>query len=417
MKFRDLHQTIKIRIITDFFTDITQMSILPFMAIYFSSHVGAGVAGILLMMNIIISIIVGLYSGYLSDRIGRKKMLVIAQIIQVIALTVMSIVNSPLITSVWMTYLMFIFSNVSSSLIGPAASAMIIDVSSEKERPYIYGLGYWTGNIAIALGATLGGLLFEEYKFLLFLMFLIVSIATLIIIVFFIKESLIEVDTNHNEQPIKLGIYKNYLNVLNDRGFMLFVLATVCIMSLEFQLDKYIAVRLKDQFSTTFLSFEITGIKMFSIIMLINTVTIVVATLQISKWLGRFNAKAVLTIGLAIYSVSFTTFAYSNSFLLLIIAALLFTLGELMYSPIRQTILAGIVNDKSRASYMAIDNLSYNVAMLIGSVGLTLGAWLPSSVMSILYFGLGISGLICYRKAIKVKDQQKPSDKQVLQVN
>lgn len=417
MRFRDLHQTIKIRIMTEFFTDITQMSILPFMAIYFSSHVGAGMAGILLMLNIIISIIVGLYSGYLSDRIGRKKMLVVAQVIQVIALTIMSLVNSPLITSIWITYLMFIFSNVSSSLIGPAASAMIIDVSSEKERPYIYGLGYWTGNIAIALGATLGGLLFEEHKFLLFLMFLFVSIATLFIIVFFIKESLIERDTDDNEQPLKLGIYKNYLNVLSDRGFMLFVLATVCIMSLEFQLDKYIAVRLKEQFHTNFFSFEITGIKMFSIIMLINTITIVLATLQLSKWLGKFNAKAVLTLGLAIYSVSFTTFAYSNSFLLLIVAALLFTLGELMYSPIRQTILAGIVNEKSRASYMAVDNLSYNVAMLIGSFGLTLGAWLPSSVMSIIYFGLGISGLICYRKAIELKQNSTKSQHDLIQVN
>ncbi|WP_273130962.1 MDR family MFS transporter [Bacillus weihaiensis] len=408
MKFNDLHPNIKIRIMTEFFTDITQMAILPFMAIYFSSYVGAGLAGILLMINILLSIMVGLYSGFLADRIGRKKMLVSAQAIQIFALLVMTVVNSPWLTSVWITYAMFIVSNISSSLIGPAASAMIIDVSTEKERPYIYGLGYWTGNIAIALGALLGGLFFEKYKMMLFMMFLFVSIITLFIIIFFIKETFtFTLDKSETKPSIKTGLIRNYLHVLSDRGFMLFIVATICIMSLEFQLDKYVAVRLKEQFEAELFTFTITGVNMFSIIMLINTITIVFATLQLSKWLGQFNAKKVLTIGLIIYSISFTSFAYSNSFTLLILAAFFFTFGELMYSPIRQTILASIVNEQRRASYMAVDNLAYHVATLIGSIGLSLGALLPSEGMALLYLGLGLCGLVCYRIALSMKEKKE----------
>jgi MFS transporter, DHA1 family, multidrug resistance protein B len=243
-------------------------------------------------------------------------------------------------------------------------------------------------------------------------LFFIVSTLTLLIIVLFIKETLVV--TTISEEPQKqLGIFKHYFSVLKDRGFMLFVLATIFIMSLEFQLDKYVAVRLKDEFHTNLLSFEITGIKMFGIIMLINTVTIVCTTLFLSKWLCKFNAKAVLTIGLGIYAVSFGVLAFSNSFILLLLAALLFTVGELMYSPIRQTILAGIVNEKAKASYMAVDNLSYNVAMLFGSLGLTIGAFIPSYGMAFIYFGLGITGLFCYRNAIRMKEkksQEQPTD-------
>lgn len=404
MKFRDLQPNIKIRLFTDFITDLSQMAIFPFMAIYFSIQVGQGLAGILLMINVLCSIVAGLYSGYLADQLGRKKVMVSALIIQVIALAVMAWVNSPWIHSVWITYVMFLISNVSSGMINPAASAMIIDSSTERERPYIYGLQYWSGNIAISIGAILGGLFFENGRFVLFCLFLLMSVITLVIIVFFIDESTehIHRKTEANKPAFNKNIFSNYWSVLRDSRFMLFVLGTVFVISLEFQLDKYIAVRLKQEFHAHFFGFEITGVKMFSLIILINTVCVVLATIQLSKWLSKFNHQLVLTIGLIIYSISFSILAFSNHMSILIVCALFFTLGELMYSPIRQTILAGLVKDHSRASYMAVDSLSYNVAMLLGSLGLTIGAIAPSSGMALLYFLLGIMGLLCFRSAISM---------------
>lgn len=399
MRIRDLHPNIKIRLVTDFFITLTQMAIFPFMAIYFSSHLGAALAGILLMANVIVSILAGLLSGYLSDHLGRKKIIVIAEVIQVASLLVMTLANSPLLTSVWLTYIMFLFSNVSSSIIGPVVNAMIVDVSTEKERTFIYGIGYWLGNISIAAGAALGGLLFEEHRFILFGLFLLVSVASLIIMIFFIEESL-HIPSSGKSSP-KLNFFQNYGKVLQDRRFMLFTLATILVMSLEFQLDKYIAVRLKDEFHASLFNFEITGIRMFSIIMLINTIVIVLLTLQVSKWLSQFDKKKVLTIGIVVYTHSFSILSMSNSFLIIVIMAFLFTLGELIYSPVKQTVLAGIIDDQSRASYMAVDSLSYNVAMLLGSLGLTLGAIVPPNGMAVLYLCLGLAGMLCYRAAIK----------------
>lgn len=146
--------------------------------------------------------------------------------------------------------------------------------------------------------------------------------------------------------------------------------------------------------------------------MLINTITIVCTTLYLSKWLSKYNPKVILSIGLSIYACSFSVLAFSNSFSLLVLSALLFTLGELMYSPVRQTILAGIVHEQARASYMAVDNLSYNVAMLLGSLGLTLGAFIPSKAMAVVYFGLGIIGLLCYRYSIGIKERKSVEQNQ-----
>ncbi|RXJ00737.1 MFS transporter [Anaerobacillus alkaliphilus] len=407
MSFRNLQTTIKIRLFTDFITDLSQMAIFPFMAIYFSIQVGQGMAGIMLAVNILCSIVAGLFSGYLADQLGRKKVMIFALIIQVAALVIMALVNSPWFVSVWITYLMFLISNVSSGIINPAASAMIIDCSKEEERPYIYGLQYWSGNIAISIGVIIGAIFFESSRFLLFFAFALISLFTLIIIVFFINETMkpVTLVKDTSNPPLNKNIFTNYWSVVNDYRFMLFVIGTVFIFSLEFQLDKYIAVRLKEEFQTMIFGYEIGGIQMFSFILLTNTLIVVVATLHLTKWISKWNHKLILTIGLLIYSLSFSTLAFSNSLTILMLAALLFTLGELMYSPIRQTLLAGIIPEQSRASYMAVDNLALNVAMLLGSLGLTLGAYLSSTGMGLVYLTLGIGGLFCFRFALAKKEQ------------
>lgn len=48
--------------------------IFPFMAIYFSIKLGSAVAGALLLINVIASLVIGLYGGYVGDRLGVKRL-------------------------------------------------------------------------------------------------------------------------------------------------------------------------------------------------------------------------------------------------------------------------------------------------------------------------------------------------------
>ena len=264
MKYSDLHHNIQIRIITDFFTDLTQKSIIPFMAIYLSVRMGAGWAGMLLTINIVASMIVGLGAGYWSDRIGRKKLMVIAQSMQVFALFWLATANSPWMDSVPLTCAMFLLSSISSGITMPIANAMIVDVSSEHERQYVYGLQYWTTNVAITIGALMGGLLFESFRFILFSLVWLESLVTLFILLLYIHETMDKTHSFQPDAPMKKNILKTYGGVLQDKRFMIFFTATVLAVSLEFQMDKYIAVRLKNEFNAQLFSWDISGLQMFS---------------------------------------------------------------------------------------------------------------------------------------------------------
>ncbi|MCP1182757.1 MFS transporter [Paenibacillus sp. 1781tsa1] len=421
MKYADLHPNIRIRIITDFFTDLTQKSIIPFMAIYLSIQIGAGVAGLLLTINIVASMIVGLWAGYWSDRIGRKKLMVIAQTLQVVALLCLAIANSPWMDSIIVTCLMFLLSSLSSGITVPIANAMIVDVSSEHERHYVYGLQYWTTNVAVTFGALMGGLFFESFRFLLFSLVCLESIVTLFILIFIIRETMDKRAMIYNKSaddsgrstrpmeanaPIQRNILKTYWAVFQDKRFMIFFTATVLAVSLEFQLDKYIAVRLKSEFTAQLFGSDISGLRMFSLIMIINTVLVALVAIPFSRWMGRFQSRSIMTVGMCLYTAGFAVLAFSNWAWLLISSAILLTIGELMYSPVRQVMLAGMIPDSDRAAYMAADGLSYNVAALLGSLGLTIGAFLPSYVMAVLYVLMGLGALIFFRMLLRKAEEQ-----------
>ncbi len=406
MKYADLHSNIRIRIITDFFTDLTQKSIIPFMAIYLSIQIGAGLAGLLLTVNIVASMIVGLWAGYWSDRIGRKKLMVIAQTLQVVALLCLAIANSPWMDSITVTCLMFLLSSLSSGITVPIANAMIVDVSSEHERHYVYGLQYWTTNVAVTFGALMGGLFFESFRFLLFSLVCLESLATLFILIFMIRETMDKRVFGCGDAPIQRNILKTYRAVFQDKRFMIFFTATVLAVSLEFQLDKYIAVRLKSEFTAQLFGSDISGLRMFSLIMIINTVLVALVAIPFSRWMGRFQSRAIMTVGMCLYTAGFAVLAFSNWAWLLISSAILLTIGELMYAPVRQVMLAGLIPDSDRAAYMAADGLSYNVAALLGSIGLTFGAFLPSYVMAVLYVLMGLAALVFFRMSLRKAEEQ-----------
>ena len=347
--------------------------------------------------------------------------MVIAQTLQVVALLCLAIANSPWMDSIIVTCLMFLLSSLSSGITVPIANAMIVDVSSEHERHYVYGLQYWTTNVAVTFGALLGGLFFESFRFLLFSLVCLESMVTLFILVFMIRETMEKRALNHGDQsnnsgpsttplesdaPIQRNILKTYRAVFQDKRFMVFFTATVLAVSLEFQLDKYIAVRLKSEFTAQLFGSDISGLRMFSLIMIINTVLVALVAIPFSRWMGRFQSRAIMSVGMCLYTAGFAVLAFSNWAWLLISSAILLTIGELMYAPVRQVMLAGMIPDSDRAAYMVADGLSYNVAALLGSIGLTIGAFLPSYVMAVLYVLMGLAALVFFRMSLRKTEEQ-----------
>lgn len=80
--FRELHPNIRARILIQFLSKVIGSMIFPFMAIYFSREINSSVAGFLLMINVLVQFLAGMYGGHLADIIGRKKLMVTGELLK-----------------------------------------------------------------------------------------------------------------------------------------------------------------------------------------------------------------------------------------------------------------------------------------------------------------------------------------------
>lgn len=383
MGFWSMHRNIKIRIITSFLTRTVSTMIFPFMAIYFSIKLGSAIAGALLLINVMASLVIGLYGGYVGDRLGRKKVMIIGQSIQVISIACMGIANSDYVDSPWLTFVFMLVNSLGSGLMNPATEAMLIDVSTPENRKVMYSINYWAINLSIAIGAIFGGLLFENYRLQLFIVLTLVAIITLYVMAVYMEEVYVARKTVEKKNVLK-DMADSYKVVMKDRAFLIFCAASICTLSLEFQINNYLGVRLQKEFETVHFffgngfTFDLTGIRMLSWISAENTILVVLCSALLIKMLKRFNDLKILYVGLFIYTIGFTILGTSNSLWILLIAGLFQTVGEMMYVPVRQSIMADMVPNEARGSYMAINGMVFQVAKMNGALGVMLGSFIAS---------------------------------------
>lgn len=115
----------------------------------------------------------------------------------------------------------------------------------------------------------------------------------------------------------------------------------------------------------------------------------------INKITDRFSNKHVLLVGLALYSIGYITITSANTWYILICFNLIATVGELIYSPVRNAEQANMIPADKRGSYSAFSNFSFSGADLIARSTIIIGAFLIPTMMSvyigvILMIGIGL---------------------------
>ncbi|MGB2540942.1 MFS transporter [Leuconostoc suionicum] len=187
--WKNLHPNIRKRIQIEFLSRLGSSLIFPFMSIYLFHAYNAQTTGVLMMINIIISFLAGIYGGYLTDVFGRRRLLLFGEFIKLLASIGIVCANLPVYHFPWLTFVMMFLGNIASGLISPASEAMLIDVSTEKTRAFMYAINYWANNLALMVGMLIGGWLFERHFLLLTTILVIININSLLLTKYLITET------------------------------------------------------------------------------------------------------------------------------------------------------------------------------------------------------------------------------------
>lgn len=387
MKWKDYPQNIKVRLITSFFNRAVSSAVMPFMALFFAQELNKVWAGIFLAITVVIGFIVNLIGGYISDRFPRKIVLLTTSMASAVMFLLMTISLIPEENIILLFAIAYIGYMVTSSLGRPAMHAIIIDSTTPENRKGIYALDYWIVNLSMAIGTALGGLLYVNHQIELFILLTLTSFCLPIAYWIWLQD----VHTERLEKLHKnviVDVLNNYQVAIQDTPFVKVVIGSMFVFAAEFSLNSYIGVRLAETFKTVHIGdFEIADVRMLSILNIENMLLVVCLTFLVNKFTDRFSKRKVLLTGLILYTVGYVTVTSANTFYLLILFNFFATIGELVYSPVRNTEQANMMPADKRGSYSAFSNVSFSGADLIARSTIIIGAFLVPTMMSV-YIGI-----------------------------
>ncbi|MEU8176860.1 MFS transporter [Microbispora hainanensis] len=404
-----LHPNLRIRIAVGFLQRLLDSMVMSFMAIYLAFEYGVAVAGVLVVTVMVLGVVGTLAGGHMSDSRGRRRTLLLGETGVCLTFALMAVADSPSWHSPAIVYCGYLVNKFAASFAMPANDAMILDVTTPESRKLVYTINYWSINLALAVGALLGGFLYNGHFTLLLALAATGTVAIAAATYFFIAETKPEdtgtEDTGTGESGAAVeprgSILRDFANgyrlVLQDRAFGRLLIAATLFMSIELQLINYIGVRLardlpaQDLLSIGSWSIRVDGVEMLGILRAENTVLVVALALVAHVVLRRVPDRVRMYAGAGLFTAGYMVLAVSDTGWVLLVAALVLTVGELMDVPVRQALLADMVPAASRTRYMAVYNLNIRVALVVASLCITIGSVLPPWGMAALY---GVFGLV-----------------------
>ena len=385
-------KNIQTTLVTSFFSSLVYACTIPYLIIYLAGIFSSETLGLLVMINVVSSFLAGIVGGYLADNFQRKKILMIFQNLYGVSLFIVALNFTGLLPQHFWLIGGYLICGITYNLYYSAFDAVLLDSTVPNERKKVYQLQYWAFNLSMALGASIGGFLFKHY---LVYLFLGAALLQFVVSAFLQKELSYKNKVSHKKgKTIFHDLFTNYYIAAKDKRWVILILGIALYSAAEFSLQNYTGIRLSKEFNPiTLFSIPIDGVRMLSLLQVINTIMVVCFTFVVSRLTEKKNERTVVIVGLFVYVTGYSLMASANSIYLLIPLAIIATIGELASAPILNARQVNLIPEDKQASYLSFASLSFQGPQLLAALGLTLGGYLAAGLISGYIIILGVAGI------------------------
>jgi MFS family permease len=353
--------------------------IFPFLSLYVTSHFNVGMTevGIVFAVFAISSVVGSVFGGAMTDRFGRKSMLLFGLITSALSSLAMGFIND-----FRLFYLIAGLVGLLSNTAGPAQQAMVADLLPEEKRSQGFSVIRVIANLAITIGPLIGGLMASYSFILLFISDAILSTITALIVFFSIPET--KPELSGEEEDTLMQSLGGYGDILRDWLFVVYVIVSIMIVTVYMQMNSSLPVYLRDVHGVT--------TKQFGYILSLNAGLVVFFQFWITRKISRYKPMFLIAIGSLLYAIGYAMYGFVSTYVLFLVAMVIITIGEMINAPTSQSIVANIAPVDMRGRYMAIFGLSWAISASIGPLlaGLVMDNFNPNWV----WYGAGIMGII-----------------------
>jgi MFS family permease len=375
----------------------------PFFTLYITSKFGVGMTSVGFIFGAfsITGIVGSTIGGALTDRLGRKPMLLFGLIVSAVS-------------SIWLGFAdnlqMFfagaVFVGLFSNAGGPAQQAMLADLLPDSQRAKGFAIWRVIVNIAAAVGPAIGGLLATRSFLSLFITDAGVSVLVAIMVFFLLPETRAFIKKDQRESMVQS--FQGYGRVIRDATFMFFWVASVFTWLVYMQMNSTLAVYLRDSHGVSEQG--------FGFLLSLNAAIVVLFQFAITRRVERFPPFLVMAWGSLLYAVGFGLYGLAADYSAFIIAMIIITVGEMLNAPIGQAIVANLAPEDMRGRYMAFFGFSFAIPGIVGT--LLAGLIMDNADPRMVWYAAGLLGIIATSMYVSLharvnRNKDEASDPQV----
>ncbi|CAG9614559.1 Na(+), Li(+), K(+)/H(+) antiporter [Bacillus rhizoplanae] len=341
-----------IRLLGELLTSTTGAMLALIFIIYVNKALNGNALFTMLLFGLqpLSEIVFTLFGGSITDRFGRKIIILIGLLLQACAM-----VGFIFAESVIPFALFYIINGLGRSLYIPAQRAQIADVTEKEKQAEVFALIQTVGAVGAIIGPVIGYLFYKDDPTILF----ILEAAALFLYSFIVWTQLPETAPllQHDESkntPVK---WKHFLSQhYSVFGLMVFMLP---ISFFYAQMETNYRLYAEKELFTNFMF-------VFTFMATCKGIMEIVLQVGVVKWAEKFSMQKIIVISYICYTISAIGYGYSHTLWLLFFTLLILTTGESIALNHLLRFVSELAPEHMRGIYFSIYGTHWDISRMLG---------------------------------------------------
>jgi MFS family permease len=320
-----------------------------FMALYLTLDRGysAAYAGLVASLHGLGGVVSSLGAGVMTDRLGRRPTLLIAQASTAASVALLGFMHHPVAIAA-VAFLVGMTSNASR----PAVQAMMADIVRPEDRVRAFSLNYWAINLGFAISSMAAGFIAEFSYLAGFLLEAGMTAACAIVIFLKLPESRPERTPTEKAADNEVGLG----TVLRDGRYM-GVVGLSFLIALVFQQGAVgLPVAMGEAGFTP---------ADYGMAIAVNGILIVALQIPVTRFIQHRDPRRLLVISSLLAGYGFGLTAFAGSIGVFALTVCVWTLAEIVNAPTQTSLVVRLSPVHGRGRYQGMYTLSWAVASLV----------------------------------------------------